>query len=331
MDVIAAVHTCGLRSQGQATARRLRQAGLPPGPLARAVQGGAVIRLHRRVYALAPLPPRPRFIVTDAGTSAEYVAHVRAALLSLGRGAAARGRTAAVLYGWALLVEPARSIDVAVPHGSRRAQLAGVVITECRALQVKQVCVLTNTEALSVTAPEQTVLDCARSLALVEAVVLCDSALRAGDVQLSDLRAAARSLPGRRDAARVRRVVDLCDPESGSVLESVLRVRMVLAGIVGFATQQQLRDSAGRHVLRADFVFEGARLVVEVDGQKWHRDVERDRRRDNQLAVLGWRVLRFRWAEVVHHPASVLQDIREAAGLGTDDCQLGREELLAAA
>jgi very-short-patch-repair endonuclease len=331
MDVIAAVYRCGLDNQGQATAKRLRQAGLAPGPLARAVEGGAVIRLRRRVYALSPLPARPRFVVTDAGTAPEYVAHVRAALLSLGGGAAARGRTAAVLYRWALLVEPSRSIEVAVPHGSRRVSLTDVVITECRALSVRQVRVLPRTEPLAVTAPEQTVLDCARALAMLEAVVLCDSALREGDVQLSALRVAARSLPGRGQAARVRRVLDLCDPESGSVLESVLRVRMVLDGIAGFATQQALSDSTGRHVLRADFVFEGARLVVEVDGQKWHQDVERDRRRDNQLAVLGWRVLRFRWTEVVHHPASVLQDIREAAGLGTEDCQFGSDELLAAA
>jgi very-short-patch-repair endonuclease len=156
---------------------------------------------------------------------------------------------------------------------------------------------------------------------LIEAVVLCDSALRAAHVTIEGLRIAARSLAGQREARRVRRVLDLCDPESGSVLESVLRVRMVLDGIDGFATQQVLRGTSGEHVLRADFVFELVRLVVEVDGQKWHQDAERDRQRDNDLAVLGWRVLRFRWAEVVHRPEAVLRDIRAAAGLRTNDCQ----------
>src|SRR3954454_15699503 len=249
MDGIGTVQQCGTSTQGQATAQRLCAAGLAPGTLARAVDGGVVVRLHRRVYALAPLPTRPRFVVTDEGTAPEYVAHVRAALLSLGRGAAARGRTAAALYGWALLVEPARTVEVAVPHGSRREPLRDVKITECRNYPVQLVEALPDTEGLPATTPVQTVLDCSRTLALVEAVVLCDSALRAGDVTLPALRVASRSLPGRRDAERIRKVLDLCDPESGSVLESVLRVRMVLDGIDGFSTQSLFCDSSGVHVL----------------------------------------------------------------------------------
>jgi very-short-patch-repair endonuclease len=116
-------------------------------------------------------------------------------------------------------------------------------------------------------------------------------------------------------------VIELCDPESGSVLESVLRVRMATDGITGWATQVQVRDKAGATVLRVDFAFPLGRVVVEVDGQKWHQDQVRDRRLDNALAVLGWRVLRYTWAEVVHHPDQVLREIREAVA-ATEDVQL---------
>ena len=75
-------------------------------------------------------------------------------------------------------------------------------------------------------------------------------------------------------------------------------------------------------MLRADFVFEGPRLVVEVDGQKWHQDVTRDRQLDNKLAALGWRVLRYGWAEVVHSPEGVLAEVRCALGSATSDGHL---------
>jgi very-short-patch-repair endonuclease len=206
-----------------------------------------------------------------------------------------------------------------------------VKVTERRHLACELLVALPDTDGLLVTTAVQTLLDCGRSLPLVEAVVLFDSALRACDVTVTELRRAARSLPGRRDAARVRRVLALCDPDSGSVLETVLRVRMLLDGIEGFSTQLTLRDAAGRHVHRADFCFEAARLVVEVDGEKWHQDVARDRIRDNQLAALGWRVLRYRWAEVVHNPSAVLLEVRAAAALGISDCQSGADQDAAAA
>lgn len=46
-----------------------------------------------------------------------------------------------------------------------------------------------------------------------------------------------------------------------------------------------------------DFVCLEARLVIEVDGSQ-HADSSRDRRRDEELTRLGYRVLRF-WNEDV--------------------------------
>jgi very-short-patch-repair endonuclease len=310
---------------------QLRAAGLSRTGISRALRANAIARIHRRVYALAPLPGWTRFVVTDAGVAPEYVAHIRAALLSLGPGAAAHGRTAAAVRGWAMLVEPSRTLEIAVPHGSRRSSLKGVKVTERRGLVRHHVVALSKTAPIAVTSAVQTVLHCALSLSLLEAVVIGDSALRAGDVTVAALRAAARVLPGVRDARRVRQVLDLCDPESGSVLETVLRVRMILDGITGFGTQQVLRDRLGQHVLRADFVFAEAKLVVEVDGEKWHQDVTRDRMRDNALAALGWRVLRYRWAEVVHEPRVVLSEIWQAIRTATSDGQCAAAPIGAAA
>jgi len=311
--VVEVLERAAGRGQGLMSVQQLRAAGIGSCDLTRAVRRGEVVRVRRGVYALTALPPWPRHVVTDTGPQPEHVVHVRAVLLSLGSAATATGRTAAALRGWGLLVEPSRTVEVALPHAHGHTAAPRVQVRRRRRVARERWRVLAGTDALWLTTAEQTVVDLALALPLLEAVVACDSALRAGHVTLTALRAHVGRLQGRRDAARLRQVLDLADPESGSVLESVLRVRMVQDGIDGFLTQVDLRDADGNHVLRADFCFPGARLVVEVDGARWHPDGHRDRRRDNELACLGWRVLRFTWSDVVHDTAAVLRQVRAAA------------------
>jgi hypothetical protein len=69
---------------------------------------------------------------------------------------------------------------------------------------------------------------------------------------------------------------------------------------------------------RVDAVYREARLVVELDGRRWHDGriaLERDRMRDNRLMAQGWRVLRFTWDDVVRRPHEVVATIRRALGL----------------
>jgi very-short-patch-repair endonuclease len=64
---------------------------------------------------------------------------------------------------------------------------------------------------------------------------------------------------------------------------------------------------------RVDFVFRGARVVVEVDGAAFHDgllDRRNDRERDERLTAAGWCVLRFRWDDVVNRPSAVAHAIR---------------------
>lgn len=46
--------------------------------------------------------------------------------------------------------------------------------------------------------------------------------------------------------------------------------------------------------LRIDIAFPNARLAVEADGEYWHtlpENIDRDRRKDEHLAIIGWRIL----------------------------------------
>lgn len=298
----------GKRTQGLLTYDQLRLVGVTGAVLTRMVAGGELVRVRRGVYATAAFPALPRFLVTDAGPAPEYVVRVRAVLLSLGDSAVAVGRTAAVLRGWPLLVEPVQ-VELGIPHGRKPRVLQGVSVRQRRDDARERLTVLPGTEPLAVTPAVDVVVDGAVGLAFVAAVVLADSALRAGAVSLADLRTVRAT--GRGDL-RYARVLAWCDPASGSVPETVLRVRMRLAGYVGFLTQRVIHDVRGGFVMRVDFCFELARIVIEVDGWRWHQDGDADRARDNVLASLGWRVLRFTAVEVLYKTDRVLDEIGSA-------------------
>lgn len=330
MTVQAKVDECGRQQQGLATATQLMAAKVPRASLARARRNGLVVRVRPGVYARSDLLPWPVHVVTGDGVVPAYVQRVRAVLLSLGVRATAGGRTAACLRGWGLLEEPVREVEVAVPRGRSRVRMAGVRVVQRRRVP-RELLVIGAGAGLWVTTAVDTVVSCCLRLPHEQAVVVCDSALRSGQVTLEELREAAARLRGHRAAHRVRRALAGCDPEAGSVLESVLRVRMVAEGLQGFSTQRVVRDASGRWIVRTDFCFDDARLVVEADGAQWHDDSARDRWLDNRLVAAGWRVLRFSWADVVHDPARVLLTLRSALAPGTSDCQVVEVAALAAA
>jgi very-short-patch-repair endonuclease len=94
-------------------------------------------------------------------------------------------------------------------------------------------------------------------------------------------------------------------PQSESVLESLLRVLLEDHGLRPPHAQYVVRDERRRFVARADFAYPRERLLVEADGRAWHDAPDRrddDRRKANAFERLGWRLLRFTWADVVHRP-----------------------------
>jgi very-short-patch-repair endonuclease len=57
-----------------------------------------------------------------------------------------------------------------------------------------------------------------------------------------------------------------------------------------------------------DFVWRDRKLIVEVDGYRYHRApsrFERDREQDVNLGTKGWTTRRFTWRQVTHRAAWV--------------------------
>lgn len=301
--------SCAVAQQGLVTRQQLLADGVSSSRLDRALRSGELVRVARAVYARGPLPALPEHLVRDGLPAAELLLHTRAALLSLGAGSWVCGPSAALLRGWSLITEP-RWVTCAVAHARSDAQVPLVRLRRSRR-SAGRLASSGQLAPMSVTSALDTAMACLLELPPVEAVAAVDSALRQRAFTVRELAAATAGSPGVAEMDRARAMLPLLDPESGSVLESALRYHLLTTGISGFATQHVVR-SRGRYVLRTDFCFEAAGLIVETDGARWHQDAKGDRAKDNALAAAGWRVLRYSWVEVMHELPRVLAEIREA-------------------
>lgn len=306
---------CPASRQQLTTRAHLSAAGVTKALLERALDEGLLRRLRRGVYAPRALPPRGRHLLRDGVPDASYVAHVRAALLAAGPQAVADRRTAAVMWAMDLLVEPT-SVECRVPRSRTRVRLAGVSV-RCSAQSASEELSVLGLEPIPVTPALTTVLDSGLSRPMLEAVVIADSALRRGLITVDELVQAVHVRRRGAGQGKLRRLILLVDPDSGSVLESMLRYLLHRNDL--FPTSQYtVTGLDGRAVGRVDFCFILDGLVVECDGRRWHDPEDRrtkDRHRDNALQRLGWRVIRFSWDDVRNSKGYVLAVIRDCLAL----------------
>jgi very-short-patch-repair endonuclease len=68
-----------------------------------------------------------------------------------------------------------------------------------------------------------------------------------------------------------------------------------------------------------DFYWPEHRLVVDVDGRRWHglqRDMEADRQKDVRLTLAGVRPVRYTYQRISAEPAAVIAEIRRLLAAG---------------
>jgi very-short-patch-repair endonuclease len=120
-----------------------------------------------------------------------------------------------------------------------------------------------------------------------------------------------RGYPGTVEMRRLieRRTID--GQPTDSELETAFHLLLRQAGIDGFVLHQRLK-LVGRSII-PDFVHNGSKVIVELDGYEFHRSrtsFEQDRARDARAAASGWLVLRFTWRQVTFEPATVIDMLR---------------------
>ena len=152
-----------------------------------------------------------------------------------------------------------------------------------------------------------------------EAVVVCDSALRAG-TSPQELRAALASVAWRTGGPAAARAVAFADGRSGSAGESLSRVVLHELGFDPEDLQTPFRDPEGL-VGITDFSWLSHGTVGEFDGRvKYGRDASggdgrdvlwREKLREDRLRALRLQIVRWTWADL-DRPEEIARRIRAA-------------------
>lgn len=224
--------------------------------------------------------------------------------------AACSALTAAGHRGWDLPPLPdGLPVCVAMPYGVTAPVRPGQLRTTRHRLAPPSEIL----RGVPTTTAAETLLTCAPLVSLLDLVVLVDSALRSGDIELLELHLVCRL--HRRGIARLRRAVALADPASESVMETLLRVLYLVCGL-RVESQYVVRTAEGAFVARADFRLVGTRTLPEFDGGV-HADRAQqrvDRRRDRRLADEGWVRRGYTDDDVLRRPVAILREGDAAVG-----------------
>jgi very-short-patch-repair endonuclease len=225
--------------------------------------------------------------------------------------------TAAELNGWWLPEAPPHPVFAAMRKDDPRPRRRGLYV--CR--HPKPHLMTITADGLKITTPAETLLAAARDLGILDVVILADSALREGDVTLTELKIAA--CQRRRGAPRLRQVIPLLDERSESAWESVMRVLHVAADIP-VEPQHEIFDEYGRFVARVDLLIKGTRRIHEYDGAV-HREAEthrKDLKRDRNLILDDWQRLGFTSAHLRNEAAAIIRSVDTLLGRQWDNRRL---------
>jgi hypothetical protein len=229
-----------------------------------------------------------------------------AAMRSLGDGAVLVGRSAA--WWWGLLeVAPAR-VEVAVGRDHQARPRTGVEILR-RDVDPRD---RTVHRGLAVTTRATSVLEAAVRLGESEGARLLDTVLVRRRVTVAGLREVHTRTSARRGAVLARRLLALASGGARSEAERLAHRRLGAAGITGWVADAELvLPGVGRVV--ADLLFAAEKVIVEIDGWAYHRELRaflRDGPRQTALAAAGYVVLRTHWYELIEEPEAFLARLR---------------------
>jgi hypothetical protein len=297
--LIEALHRIARSQHGVIARTQLLDAGVTSTGIHRALDRGLLDRCSAGVFR-------------TVGSPTTHLQRLTAAFLGSPGGVVSH-ESAAQLHRFPLL--PRDLVVLSVPPGGHHdVPLADRVHRSSDLDRVRHV----DIGCLQVTSPPRVLMDIAIRIGPGRLERLLDDLLSSGRVDPDELirvfnRLARRGRPG---GGRLRPLLEVrLDGRvlPASTLEAVF-LRLVRTYDLPEPQCQHLppwaiHDGIGR----VDFAYPHLRLLVEVDGRRWHsRDAafDEDRRRDQEAVMAGWRVLRFTWRQVTRAPLEVATAVR---------------------
>jgi very-short-patch-repair endonuclease len=275
---------------------QLQSLGLGASGVRRRAALGKLQRIHQGVYAVGLAKPT---------REARYMA----AVLACGPGAALSHRSAADLLG--LRQCNRRAIEVTAP-GRTGKDRPGIEVHRPTGLDPRDI---THVNGIPCTTVARTLLDLAETL---DQTAMEKAIERAEQLRIFDLTAVVDVLNrtrNRRAATKLRAALTAYLPEPAFTRSELEKRFLALCRTAGLPKPQVNTFENGKEV---DFTWPDRRLMVEVDSLRHHGTraaFERDRRRDQELTLNGWRVLRFTWRQVVEEPDRVAATLASLLGI----------------
>ena len=256
--------------------------GLSAQAIDRRAQAGRLHAIHRGVYAVGHrvLKAEGRWM---------------AAVLAAGRGGVLSHISAAA--AWDLRPTSSGLIHVTVPGDPGRKRRRGLKVHRSTTLTDDDVTVHSR---IPITTPARTIIDLARTLEDRALDHIIDLADQRGLVDFDTLRKA--------NSASLKAVLSSYDP---APTRSEMEKRFLKLCDDHHIPRPQTNSRV--EGLEVDFVWRDRRLVVEVDGYRYHRSPARfewDREKDVTLETQGWRVMRFTWRQITRRREWVAAAIR---------------------
>jgi very-short-patch-repair endonuclease len=283
------------RQRGLVTRKQLLEIGLTPEAIDHWMRSARLHRLYRGVYLLG-----------HAGVTEG--ARELGAVLACGADAVISHRSAAWL--WRLLPAAKGDVEVTVAGRDCRSR-PGIQVHRIRHLDRRDIRKLGG---IPIASPARTILDIASLVSprdLEQALAEAYARRLARRSELASLLARRSSRPGTR-ALRA-----LLEDGTPALTRSQAEDRLL--GLIRAAElpAPQTNIRIGRH--EVDFVWRDQRLIVEVDGFRFHSSrsaFESDRRRDAELSSQGFRVIRITWRQIVDRPEALIARLATALAVG---------------
>lgn len=214
-------------------------------------------------------------------------------------------RTAACLHD--LPVEAVGGAIVVVEDGRRRApfgiQVHQVAVPDCD--------VVVRGDGLRLTTLIRTAIDCLGALPFDESLDLWAWLSTRQIMTRRELSQHALARTGWHGTPQLVRLLRYTRFGAVSGAEWRLHELLRRAGISGWRAGVTLHDRDGVPLV-VDVVFLAQRVILEVDGWRYHQGHDafiRDRRRIRRLTAMGYVVLPITWDDLVNRPAELLAEI----------------------
>ena len=301
-----------LGSSGGVISRSIALAlGMPSSTLKAWVRDGRLVRVGRGIYVLPGVLENEKTLLRAATNALDaIVSH----------------ESAARMHGLDGLDPRRTAVSVPVRHTNK---FKGVIVHQSTDLTEDEVLVING---MPVTDPPRTIIDLAAILPRRVLAAVLDQAVR---MKLTTYQAvsdrlestARRGKPGVVKLRRILHVRLIRKFVSESVLETKFIELIRRAGLP--IPTMQFRPAWLRKVKgRVDFAYIKLKIIIEVDGMRFHgmpEPFQQDRNRDNVAQLAGWIVLRFTWEDITKRPDYVVETVRQAITKRSKDNNLALE------